>query len=257
MRHEAYNESIILELLKKKGKINTDDARDILKISESSTRRLFRNMEDRGSVHRVYGGIILAKENEIGEDAFPAQAGTEKQVRIARAAGEMIADNETVFLSGGEIMRQLAVSLKERIAAKKLSGIHVVTNSLSNMQILNDSCMVMLMGGQYSGGDGIFLGYAAERFARLFKYSKAFFEADGFTPDDGFMTDSEDKARLYGVIIGSSQSSCVLAESDVIFRTAFIPYDTSREIRCLITDTGVSDETLRKCGGAGLDLITV
>ena len=36
-----------------------------------------------------------------------------------------------------------------------------------------------------------------------------------------------------------------------------LKHDTSREIRCLITDPDVSDETLRQCGGVGLDLITV
>ena len=68
------------------------------------------------------------------------------------------------------------------------------------------------------------------------------------------MTENGDKARLYDVIIKNSNTVYAFADSAVIGKTAFIPYDSAHDIRYLITDCRLSDKTIRECEEIGLQI---
>src|ERR1700735_3571601 len=102
----------ILRLLLRQGTTSVEDLTAELTASPASIRRDLARLESRGLVHRTHGGAMLSGNAvyepfrfdasfQVREDRFAA----EKQ-RIAMAAAELVADNETVGFTAGTTTTQ-------------------------------------------------------------------------------------------------------------------------------------------------------
>ena len=98
----------IVRLLLRDGKASIDELSDALKASPASIRRDLTRLEEQGLVHRTHGGAMLANAGQAIYEPFRFDASfqvreerfaTEKQ-RIARAAGALVQENETIGIGG-------------------------------------------------------------------------------------------------------------------------------------------------------------
>jgi DeoR family fructose operon transcriptional repressor len=256
MNKNADRENTLLDILKVRKKMSTAEATELLNISESSARRLFADLEKGNKIMRIYGGIQLAAGNldpSYSYDAFEKRNVLSKQ-SIAVYASKLISSSDILYFDCGTTIFQLALATKNRLVNGELSHIRVITNSLPNLQLLNDFCDVILIGGKYHSDRKDFAGYAAEKFVRNFNYKKSFFGADGFDPDQGFTASDAETARLSEVVISRSEKKYVLMDSSKIGELSFISFANADAIDAAITDAAVTPEQIRFCRDAGLTL---
>lgn len=250
-------ENMLLEILKVRKKLSTVEATQLLNISESSARRLFTDMEKSNKIIRMYGGIQLSSSSGFDPsysfDVFEKKNVLSKQ-SIANYTSTLITDNDILYFDCGTTMLQLALATKNRILNSELNNIRVITNSLPNLQILNDVCDVILVGGKYREGRKDFAGYASEKFIRNFNYKKSFFGADGFDPVQGFTAMDAETARMSELVISRSEKNYVLLDSSKICVLSFISFADASVIEAVITDSEIDENKVAVCRNAGLTL---
>jgi len=256
MNKSLDRENIITNYLEVHGKLSTNDAISMLNISESSTRRLFAEMEKSNKVSRVYGGIKLptvSLDYVYSFDELETKNSDAKQ-SIAQFAANLIENNDVIFLDCGTTILQLAIALKSRIQKSELHNISVLTNSLPNMNVLNDVCDVILIGGKYRSWRKDFSGFATEKFLRHFNYRKSFLGADGFDAEQGFTGSDRETARLMEEVITRSEKKYILLDASKLGVLSFVPFVSASNIDLAITDSSLTSEQALYCQNAGLSL---
>ena len=271
----------LLDLLAIEKRLTADEVSVRLGISDSSTRRLFVDMAQSGQAIRVLGGIQAVEPADVDYsfDDLEKSHLSEKR-EIAGLAVRLIENRDVIYLDSGTTVFQLAIAIKQRFSlqsanragqgneplsqqpanhlgqgSEPLSQLKVITNSFANMQMLQDVCEVVLIGGIYRPRRKDFAGYATEQFLKTFYYQKAFLGGDGFDFAQGFMGTDLETSRLNEVVIAQSEQSFALLDASKIGRRSFTRYAEASDIDILITDRGISSDAEDKCRHAGLNIL--
>ena len=255
---KAKEDMMRMKIIEKLGKtefLATDDVVDMLQVSESTVRRLFRKMEETKDIIRVYGGIKVNPANNLYQYDSRYTKNIEAKHAIGKLAAAQVVNGDCIFIDCGTTTVQMVSQLAEKIKRKEITDLSVVTNSLTNLDILTHHCLVILTGGHYKPERKSFAGYHSERFVSQFHFTKSFIGVDSFSFDDGFATSDVDFARLSGYIANLSDETFVLMDSSKIGKKSFIVYDKYEKIHKIITDDRISGENLEKYKNIGISLL--
>lgn len=252
----AERETTVLDSLKNNDKLSTEDVSALLGISESSVRRLFISMEKRGKIVRVYGGIQVAPVSTTSYSFTELEKKYISEKRtIAKSAAKLLKDKDTIYLDSGTTVFQLAIAIKERIIKNELHDIRVITNSIANMEVLDNFCDVIIIGGKFMPKRKAFAGFASERFIQCFTYRKAFLGADGFDPKEGFMGTDTETTRLNEILIPRSDEVYVLIDSSKIGIRSFVTYASIDQIKAVVTDSRITPKIEAQFAHKGVVII--
>lgn len=229
---------LMMDYLYNHKSISNTEAMDMLNVSLSTIRRLFIKLENEALITRVYGGAHL--NLNLGEYLFVEQElhnSEEKNAISKYSAYELVSDSDVIYLDSGTTVKQLAYFISKRLRLNELKNLTVITNSLSNMEILNDYCSVILIGGTYREKRKDFAGFATERFLECFNYDKAFLGADGFDIASGLSGNDPLTAAINKIVMTRSKFKAALADSSKFNRKGFVSYASYDEIDLIITDS--------------------
>lgn len=232
----------VIEELGRREYLSTEDAVNLLQVSESTVRRLFNRMEASDDVIRVFGGVKANLNTNYYRFEKTFRKNTEQKRQIGHYAANLVSDGDCIFIDCGTTTVHMVEKLVEKIKRGELKDITVATNSMANFQLLESHCTTILVGGWYNSERKSFAGYLSERFVSLLHFDKSFLGADGFTFDKGFATSNPDFARLTGSVVGISDDSFVLMDSSKIGKNPFVVYDHNEHIRKIITDSSITEE---------------
>ena len=223
-----------------------------LMVSEATVRRLFARLEAEHHVIRVHGGVQLIDQSsrfylyELAEQLNHAE-----KKAIGYAAAQVVVSNDTLFLDSGSTVFRCAESLALRIRIEELSGIVVLTNSLSIADFLASCCKVILAGGEVRLDRRDVCGSIAERTLQLFRVNRAFFGTDGIDLNFGFMTTDERTSHINSIIRERARETYVLADSSKFNRASFVQSGALNAVTQVITDNRISDADLQAYLNAG------
>lgn len=247
-------EQNLMNRLRLEGKLELGEVVDFLNISESTARRLFSRLESEGKVIRVHGGIQLPG-NAALEYSFDqvAKAKIEEKNAIAKAAFELLSDEETIFCDAGTTVLCFCMELAGRIA--ETSGkIRVYTNSLANFEVLSPHVPITLIGGEYRPHRKDFSGYLAELALSRLHFTKCFLGTDGCDMRQFFTTTDFDTARMDETAMKNSDETIILCASDKFDSCAQLGYASFEDVDRVITDTGIDQAVREKLEGFGIQV---
>ena len=229
--------------------------------SPASVRRDLVRLEERGLVHRTHGGAMLAEQAvyepfrfdasfQVREDRF-AQ---EKQ-RIGKAAASLVEEGETIGLTAGTTTTQVARHLRQR------SNVRIVTNAVNiatGTAVRAAGLTVTLTGGsmRWAGAFSL-IGSAAVEPLKMFVMDRVFIGVCGVDQERGATTIEPDEAAVFRAMVAQSKQVVVIADSSKIGMVSPAVICSTREINVLITDDGVSEETLAGFTRAGVNVLIV
>lgn len=245
---------ILLEL-DKTDKLSTQDAIRILNVSESTVRRLFSRMEAAQDIVRVYGGIRANRSPHPYQYDYLFLKEREAKTKIGRFAGDLVSNYDCIFIDCGTTTIHMIQRLQERVQQGDLHDVTVVTNSITNMELLSHCCKVTLTGGTYSPERKSLAGYLSESFLGQLHFDKSFIGVDGFSFEEGFATSNPDFARLSGVAAAKADHAMVLMDASKIGKRAFMAYDKFEKIHVIITDAAISKQDLEHFQAIGIDVL--
>jgi len=242
----------LLEMLQLNKRLDVKTVADSLGISEATARRFFSQLEEEGKVIRVHGGVQLAQQ--LGYDySFRVQAAhrLDQKALIGAHAAELVKDEDRIFLDSGTTVLKLAEALSLKVQTGELKDIVVLTNSISHVETVARWCKVILVGGEIRAERLDVCGSVAEKTLMLFHLDKAFLGADAISTSGGCMTTDERTSTMNEIVVERAGKSYVLVDSSKFNKTSFIRYASLEEIDTILTDAGISAETLNAYKEAG------
>lgn len=232
------HEEILLDELNIKKILSLENAMGLLCVSESTARRLFAMMEQKGICVRSNGCIKLLNNDLTNMYVYERMedTNTSEKTVIAQKALKLIKSGEVLFLDGGTTVAKLSAEIAKKAKEKKLSGIHVYTNSLVNFNLLKDYVKVELVGGEYRENRKDFVGANTEKVIRGMYFNSCFVGADGYIREKGFIAKDSSSASIAGIVIASSDKSYVLADADKFAKNAGMCFAEDKMVTAVITN---------------------
>ncbi len=240
--------------LAQKGSVSTKDAIELLHVSESTVRRVFGKMEADGEAIRVFGGIRHANTDNKYQYDLTLERQRRAKTQIGKLAASLVSDSDFIYIDCGTTTIHLCQFLVERIKHGGLTGVTVVTNSFTHLEILTPHCTTIMTGGTYYPERKSCAGALCESFLRQFHFQHAFLGADGFSMEDGFSTSDVETSHLTGVSATLADDTFVLMDSSKIGRRSFVVYDRFENIRKIITDNKIPEQTKEALLAKGLEV---
>ena len=233
----------IIEILNDTGAVSVSRLSAELDVTEETVRRDLEKLEKQELLRRTHGGA-LPIDDSSGELSLKKRkaTNTEAKERLAKAAVELIATGDTVFLDASTTTFYMARELKRQKLA-----VTVITTSLRIIDELADSDTVKLIGiGGTVSDNRSFVGKFAENsIAENYFASKVFFSAKGIVRGSGILESNEQECAVKQQMIKNSNERYFLCDKSKIGRIGFIKLAGIEEIDGFITEEAI-DEDWRK-----------
>ena len=252
------NQEKILRMLRCHGSLSAAAVRKALTLSEASVRRYFADLERSGEAYRFHGGIRLLTDKNSSGYHFneAASAFTAEKHLIGMAGAALICDHDRLFFDSGTTAIECGNALSERLGAREVADLRIVTNSLAFGTGLAPRCPVVLTGGMMRLDRMDLCGSVALENVRRYNFTKAFLGTDAVSDTGVLCTTDEETSSLAAAVLEQSSKVFILADSSKIGKSSFVPYGTLRDPKVtLITDPSSSPAALERLREAGANII--
>ena len=220
-------------------------------VSMETIRRDIQQLVQEKKIEKFYGGVKYIEPVEGLMDNRLTQQLTEK-IAIAKACASLVDHGDCIFIDSGSTTYQMTPFL---LGKEKLT---VVTNSLPvAFDLIGSTIEVMIIGGRVrhseksvTSNDFLF------RFDHL-NINKAFICASGVTLEKGISDFSLEEAMTRKQLINISQTVYVATDSTKFNKDVAIQVCPLEEVDMILTDNGLSEETLHQFTEAGIQLKVV
>lgn len=245
--NEHYRHRQLLNVLDDKKVLSTQEIIDLLDISPATARRDISKLHQQGRLKKVRNGAEAISVDFTANKKDQINNVDEKQ-RIARAAGKLCQDGESVVLTCGSTMLMLGSSLCGR-------NLQIITNflPLANYLIEHGHDDVVIMGGQYNKNKQITLSLGTQN-EPAYAANIMFTSGRGVTEEGLYKTD---------MIIAHSEKQMsakagkyvALLDSSKLGQRVGMLFTELKEIDILITGKEADPEIIRQLRQKGLTVI--
>jgi DeoR family transcriptional regulator, aga operon transcriptional repressor len=237
----------ILEQLHKTGSANVEELCKQLHVSVHTVRRDLEALHERGSLRRVHGGATPLEpffyEPFRSDHSFQEQieSYTEEKRRIARVAASLVNEGDVVALTPGttttEIVRCLPMN----------RNLTVVTNTVNIAMELSKrkDIQVFVTGGALRGTWFSLVGPTATQYMSKVIIDTLFIGVNGIDATRGMTCYNTDEAELNRVMVQQARRRIVVADSSKFGVVASWLIAPTSVIDVIVTDIGVSEESIR------------
>ncbi len=229
----------ILVMLEREPVVTVGQMAQQLHVAESTIRRDLDALEAQGLIKRTFGGAVLSQFRATAEEAACLEleqkiAHQEAKEQIGRAAAEMIADNEAIFLDSGTTTAQIVPHILER------QGLTIVTCDLNIAVCLarSPNISTVVIGGELHVPTLSFTGLLAQKAMELFDlhFSKAFIGVRGVAAAYGITNRVSERIPLKRLAIQRAREVIVVADGSKVGMLAPSQVAPITSMTYLITD---------------------
>jgi DeoR/GlpR family transcriptional regulator of sugar metabolism len=220
----------ILEALAENHRIEVAVLANLLDVSQVTVRKDLDQLEERGLIRREHGFALFGSFDDVGRRlAFHYDI----KRRIAKAAAELVEDEETVMIESGSCCALLAEEL-----ANNKRDVTIVTNSayIANHIRHAPYGRVILLGGEYQKSSQVMVGPMTRKYTELFMSDKFFIGTDGFTKSFGFTGRDHYRAQAVRDMAEQANRVIVLTESEKFFRQGVESLVRTEDTMAVFTD---------------------
>lgn len=242
----------ILKRLKENARVSIPELCELMEVSGVTIRKDLKVLEEKGLLFRTRGGASLnnpyAVERPINEKAL-INAGEKK--KIARAAAELIGENDAIIIGSGTTVSGLAHYL---YPARRLT---VITSAINVTLELSDrpNVDVYQLGGFVRRSSTSVAGSAAEHTLEDISCGLLFLGVDGIDVDFGLSITNLDETSLDRKMIESARAVVVMADSSKFGKRGLGRVCDLDQVQYIVTDDAVSAQTIALLEEKGVKVI--
>jgi len=234
--------TLILNKLNENRYVQVSDLAEELDVTTVTIRRDLDEMEEEGLCIRKRGGAIRVNPGVSMEMPYNIKLHemVDAKERIAQQALEFIDDGDTIILDAGSTTYALALLLNTKVQIK------VVTNDLKIAVKLAENPKINLIctGGTARTSVYSLQGSLTESFIRDIKVDKTFLGADAIHPDGVISNVNIEEVAIKKAMIMAADQTILLADSSKFIKSGFYKVCDIEDIDILISDSGISKESL-------------
>ncbi len=261
--NHAMAQRITIEERRKKilSYINHHEKADIQELSEMvgstefTVRRDLIFLEKANAISRTHGGAMKKDKAKSVWQTTNINDRLEKNTiaksNIAKAALELINDNESIIIDGGSTTQILAKGMTEK------KNLLIVTNSPGIAEILqsNESAEIFLLGGELIKETFTVTGPDAERNLEKYYVDKCILGVTGADPDIGCYAAIPSEASLKNLMINHARESILVIDSTKFDRKAFCVAFPFEKVSTIVTDEGIRPDIIEKLENKGVRVV--
>jgi DeoR/GlpR family transcriptional regulator of sugar metabolism len=239
----------ILQLVKEKGSIETNELCRLFAITEMTARRDLDELSRQGLLNRTHGGAILSSEEIHYERPFSTRLNlnaTSKDA-IARSALRYVKDGQKLFFNSSSTV----LSLVQLIDNSRHLLIATDTIRIADELNTRSHVTVIQIGGELKKNTLASSGYWAETMIRQFHFDVAILGVKAIDTDGNLYCSNLLDRGIYDAVFSSTDQIILIADSSKLGRTDFVRFGNLLNIDCLITDQNAPAELLEKYKAKG------
>lgn len=241
-------ETIILEILSDRGKLEVATLAEQLGVSQVTVRKDLDALEQKGVIRREHGCAIFGGSDDINNRlAFHY----EEKRRIAKEAANLVTAGETVMIENGSCCALLA----EEIARTK-PGSTIITNSAFIASYIRkiDGAHVVLLGGDFQNDAQVMVGPILKACAAHFFVDKLFVGTDGYHPKLGFTCSDHLRTQAVQDMAEHAEQVVVVTESRKFSQRSVVPMNITKFVKIIVTDSDIPVETEHELDALGIQI---
>lgn len=242
----------ILQFIERNQQVSVQMLCDKFGISLATARRDLDMLAERGKVKRVHGGALAAHDGgAVSPALLRVGEQSEAKSRIGAAAAEMVRDGETIFLSSGSTVLEVAHHLRHH---KRLN---VITNSLLVLNVLAEApdVSVVSLGGVFNRSEMSFIGHITQQALSEVRADKVFMSISALDLQHGLTNMDLQETLTDRAILKIAREVVMLADHSKIGRAAAAFVAPLSAVHTLITDAGASARFVDGAKSAGLRVV--
>ncbi|WNI19403.1 DeoR/GlpR family DNA-binding transcription regulator [Actinacidiphila sp. ITFR-21] len=259
--------SALLDLLAGQGRLEVDEAAVALNVSAATIRRDLDRLAEQRVLTRTRGGAVAnGVSYELPLRYKTARHASQKQ-RIGQAVAALVAVGDVVGLTGGTTTTEVAraLALRADIAAEGAAGsdrqpaLTVVTNALNiaGELVVRPQIKIVVTGGVVRSQSYELTGPLARSVLQEVTLDLAVLGVGALDPALGAFAHDEDEASVNRMLAEQASRVVVAADSSKIGRRAFAKVCAIGLVDVLVTDQGVSPDTVARFEDAGVTVTAV
>lgn len=223
-------------------------------VSDVTIRRDLKALEEEGLVQLMHGGSVHSVNNQHEPPILQRQhENHEAKLRIARAAANLVQDNESVFVGSGSTSMYVARFLKER------RGLTVITNALTVVNELApyEDVTVIILGGMLRPSELSMIGHVTEQTLREVRVDKVIIGIRGIDLEAGLTNDYLPEVMTDRAILTMGSKVILLADHTKFGRIASSYVAPIQDITTLITNEETSQDILEAIHQKEIEILVV
>lgn len=240
---------ILLDLLRKEGRIVAKTIAVQLEVSEDTIRRDLRELAGEGLLQRVHGGALPASP-AMADFAARQHIAVDDKSAIGRAAAALIQPGQVVFIDGGTTSAQLVRHLPPGLRATVITHSPSVAVDLSTHPTIE----VIMLGGRLFKHSVVGVGSATVEAIRQVRADLYFMGVCSVHPEAGLSTGDFEEACVKRALSAAAAETIVLASPEKLATASpyqVIPLD---ELAGLVTMANVPEEALAPYRARGISI---
>lgn len=223
--------------------VSIDELCEVFGVSKNTIRRDLNELEARGHVTKVYGGVTATSPS--GAVPTPIRSGLNPadKTLIGRMAAEEIQDGDTIFIDSGTTTLCL---LRYLVAKKRIT---IVTHSLGALAeaAKYDNLNTISLGGIYSPTTDSFVGLSTIEALSSMRINKAFMGATGVSLTAGATNTTFLEAEIKRAVVHRADHIYLMADSSKIGKEAVVTFCHLKDLTSFITDRQPPREYVELC----------
>ena len=249
----AGRHGVIVDRLKRDGRVDVRELAVELGTSEVTVRRDLDQLAEGGVLQRVHGGAVslLMRGDEL-PFAMREVEDAEVKARIATAAGQLLRDGEAVVVDSGTT----GLAVARALAGRRLTAMPL---SLPSANALSASASISLLmpGGTARFGEGTFVGPMTEASLRSLRFDTVVLTCCGLSLDAGVTAHDLQDSAVKRAAIEASNRVVLVAEGAKFARTALAIVCSVALIDIVVTDSSAPAEAVSQVRAAGVEVLQV
>ncbi|ACL69084.1 DeoR/GlpR family DNA-binding transcription regulator [Halothermothrix orenii] len=245
----------ILEILKEKHQITTQELEKELNVSGATVRNDLQELEKEGLLKRIHGGAVLPKE-QIFQNSYRnfhhrSKKNVQEKKAICRAASKFIDEGQTYLLDASSTVLYLVPYLREK------HRISIATNGLYTALEVKEICNinVIVLGGIAKPRSGSLEGLLGESILCKINADIMFTSAHGFTLKDGLTDFNVYEVELKNKMVSKSKKVIALLDHTKIGYTSTTSFCSIDNLDVIVTDNKTPSNKIEEIRNAGIEVI--
>lgn len=258
MRHIVFSNlerrERLLSFVEIHSRVTIEQICDEFEISPATARRDLQVLTEEGKLRRFHGGAVVARSAppELPFVERSSEQAEEKR-RIGRAAAALVNDGETVLLSSGTTVLEVARHLRDR------RNLTVVTNSLLVINMLFDVSGITLiaLGGILRSTEQSFIGHLSELALNELRVRKVVMGIRAIDLESGLTNDYLPEAQTDRKILSISSEVILVADHTKCERVSSVRLAPLTAVNTFITDNQAPPHFVSALRELGIEVLTV
>ncbi len=223
----------------------------VFHVSINTIRRDLTELEKRGYVSKVYGGVAALRPADYIPEPMRTSRNKEAKELIGKLAAKLVENGDTVFIDSGTT----AINIVPNLTDKK--NITIISHSMTVLALVTKyiEFNVMGVGGQYNPDTSSFFGPETIDALEGFNITKAFIGCSGLTAQSGLTNMTYYEPILKNKVIERSEKMILVTDVSKMGYNATRRVCPLNAMQVIVSDKKPPKDIEDYCNQYGIEMI--